>query len=762
MQCLLAQSPDSSKMVRAAQHVNQQEYYKAIRIYENLHKEDPDNDELIYLLAETYSLIPDHDKSLFWITRIIERDKENTSGKVMNLYIDELQNAGKYEIAKIWLDKIRLELMQDSINFDSINYDNFFGDTTFISVQELSINSFAADFSPVKYKDGLVFYSNRNKPSEQKISIGGDIEADIFYSSSRFSEKIKPPEIFNDLIGYGYYEGTFDFYNGFTEMIVSKYLAAEENVIKDDYKISGLKLFHANIDTVKDELYTLDPLPFNIHGFSVAHPSISDNGEVLVFSSNIPGGAGGTDLYIAYNEDGEWSPPENLGPSFNTPFDEFYPYLYGNSVFFSSNRPEGMGKMDIYKQDLSNVKKKIQPKNLGAPINSTADDFNLVVTNKGIRGCFVSNRPGGRGKEDIYSFLIKSVSISDLIKDILADNSFEDLEISYVDGPEIGVRKMKEEKPGKAGSDRNDPVKKNKPSIRIEILSTGEYDAREIMEGEVEYPENEPLKIIVKKGEEVLDEVRTPGNLNLANFYDIKAELLNIIDEIPVEEPAKIYNNKSENKEDLKYRVQIAASATPLGSAKLKQIYQGPNDIESFKEEGWYKYYIGEYSNYFEADYIKRRSGVEDAFIAAYRGNRKQVLMNAIKQQYEGEHFTNHLDGEIIDSVLLNYRFNQIQFVFEDDKKVQSILKRLKNDTQAELVIQTHTDKYGSSAYNLGLSAERARKAVEYFINNGVSDSRITIRYYGEKNLLKDCPDQVKCKEEIQRLNRRIELLLVE
>jgi len=133
-------------------------------------------------------------------------------------------------------------------------------------------------------------------------------------------------------------------------------------------------------------------------------PAFSADGRTLYFASNRPGGEGGIDLYSSrIDRGGRFSKPKNLGPEINTGGDEMFPYIADDaSLYFASSGHAGFGGLDI--QVAKRRGGKISVENLGMPLNSTYDDFGLFLF-KPDRGFFSSNRPGGKGDDDIYTFL---------------------------------------------------------------------------------------------------------------------------------------------------------------------------------------------------------------------------------------------------------------------------------------------------------------------------------------------------------------------
>lgn len=160
----------------------------------------------------------------------------------------------------------------------------------------------------------------------------------------------------------------------------------------------------------------LDPEPFlwndTTGNYSVSMPALNKQGTMMIFASDRPGGFGGSDLWMVMKQGkNSWSEPVNLGDKINTEADEMFPYIDQTSgkLYFSSNGHNGLGGLDIYEAvQTDSCLCSYVIKNLGAPMNSVADDYAIVWNKKHTHGYFTSNRAEGQGGEDIYKFLYVS------------------------------------------------------------------------------------------------------------------------------------------------------------------------------------------------------------------------------------------------------------------------------------------------------------------------------------------------------------------
>jgi len=217
-------------------------------------------------------------------------------------------------------------------------------------------------------------------------------------------------------------------------------------------------------------------------------------------------------------------------------------------------------------------------------------------------------------------------------------------------------------------------------------------------------------------------------------------------------------------RDDFLYRVQIAASEVRLDATHLKKIYHGNNEVHTFEEDGKYKYYIQETPNYFVAHQTLKEINTDKAFITAYKKEVKVPLEQAINAQYKVPLIKENLAE--VDSVI---KISTVNFEFDEFELQRNQLELLHNTVISELrsnpsyraIINGYTDIRGSETYNFGLSQERAVFVDQLIIAEGIDATRVTMRYFGESQLAKYCPQHESCDESIHQANRRVEILLL-
>ncbi|MBI4947028.1 MAG: PD40 domain-containing protein [Bacteroidetes bacterium] len=206
-----------------------------------------------------------------------------------------------------------------------------------------------------------------------------------------------------------------------------------------------LFLYRTSEDLLSGDLYAsvfngtewsvpeLLPDPINTKNFNEPSASLLEEGQILYFSSDRPGGYGKKDIYrVVKLGNGKWSKAVNLGPTINTPEDEDAPFIHpdGKTLYFSSEGHKNMGGYDIFKSTLKKAdifSEDIwsEPENLGYPVNTPDDDIYFVLSTDGKRGYYSSGKPGGYGSADIYliHFAEENFGLDVLKGKVVADSS---------------------------------------------------------------------------------------------------------------------------------------------------------------------------------------------------------------------------------------------------------------------------------------------------------------------------------------------------
>ncbi|RXG20326.1 OmpA family protein [Leeuwenhoekiella aequorea] len=274
------------------------------------------------------------------------------------------------------------------------------GDTLY-EVKNLDINSQYADFGGSFSGNTFVFSSSRNKDINQITERDNTPYLAIYKAELNANGELTDVGLYNDKLETPYHDATVSFSpNSKYLYYASSFQDGRRKVFKGD-KRNYFKIYRVDVTAKR---FKKELLPFNGDEYSVGHPFVSNDGKKLYFASDMPGGYGKADIYVCdIYEDGTYSKPLNLGPLINSLVDDVFPFVSANTLYFSSEGHVGYGGLDIYKSTLTDGVYGATI-NLGPGINSNADDFAYVEGKSKNTGYFSSNRDGGKGGDDIYSF----------------------------------------------------------------------------------------------------------------------------------------------------------------------------------------------------------------------------------------------------------------------------------------------------------------------------------------------------------------------
>lgn len=413
-----------------------------------------------------------------------------------------------------------------------------------IITNETEINSIFQEYSPAFYQNGLVFIaSNPSVNTDKKEDDNtGKATTSLFFAARNDNGSLQKPLTFAEELSTKFYDGPLSFSKDGNTIYFTRTNLRRGKPIKAKDGLVKLKIYTA---TKKDNKWVnIFELPFNNSEYDCAHPSVSNDGRRLYFSSNRPGGFGGMDLYVSTLINGKWSDPVNLGPKVNTDKNEIFPFIHADGkVYFASNGHKGIGNLDIFctmKTDTGWLK----PHNLPEPINSRSDDFGLIVSGDKKSGFFSSNRASGKGDDDIFTFSAQDgIDFQNTVvnSEVIAQNNqnASDNTIASVSPQEVEIKIEPELSNilsnGVAKTDNN-PT----PVVQLEKIEVVKPPLLETVKPDIKTVEAKSVSIaktetIASATEPIFDDtpsnieknkIETPSNEPLKKFSEPKGETL--------------------------------------------------------------------------------------------------------------------------------------------------------------------------------------------------------------------------------------------
>tara|TARA_Y100000768_G_scaffold376624_1_gene348919 strand:- start:495 stop:2822 length:2328 start_codon:yes stop_codon:yes gene_type:complete len=490
-----------------------------------------------------------------------------------------------------------------------------------------------------------------------------------------------------------------------------------------------LNIYSANING--NSLSRVRNLPFNNDEYSVMHPSLSKDGTRLYFSSNMPDGLGGYDLYYVDIEgNGRYSAPVNLGPGINTEGNEVFPFIFREDVlFFASNAHPGLGGLDVYMTvDLGTENQQVL--NMGTPFNTSSDDFCLYLDTKFKFGYISSNRKGGKGEDDIYSFKI----------DIPAPFGVDDY---YT-------------------------------MARGDTLVLGDLGVL-VNDGEVAGTSYDILQGLVSRST-LLDEIPNKGSLDFKDngtFTYVNTDLSADLDTFTY-----IVSNGALESEPVNVRIKIIDPTVPLAQQDIITFAPGEpvrieqdtllaNDsdpggdpleaiIISEPQFGEINFTDGGGFEYIPDDEIPFTS--DTVYYVASDGFQTDTSFVVLSKLAVGVNL-----ADIIEINPIYFDFDKANIRPDAALELDKIVKVLEDYPTMVIELGSHTDCRGSDEYNLYLSDRRAKSSAAYVQERIDNAKRIYGKGFGETT--PNVPSPNGCgtlSEEEHQLNRRTEFIIVE
>jgi len=425
-------------------------YKGAASLYEKLISKKGTVDlELLKKAGDAYFFNTDMEHAHKHYDQLISNYYSQVDPEYIFRYAHSLQGIGKTKEAKRWMKAFTDKLKKQDTRFDNLNQqgtdiESILAIKPNFILKNVAINTKYSDFGPMYYKDDLIyssaidssnFHTRLYEWNEQPYLnlYLGDLD--------ELESNLKAEGEFSKALNTKYHEATLAFSKDEKKVYFTRnnYIKGSKKRLKkirnsktgkakkevktkekkskyiqdlgrDVEGVNHLKLYSAEL--VKEEgeddftWQNVKELPFNSEEYSVGHPSVSEDGKKLYFVSDLNGYTGFTDIFVVdILENGRYSKPKNLGNKINTSGREMFPFITEDRLYFASDGHLGLGGLDVFYSNINPDGSFDEPKNLGAPLNSKLDDFGFIIKESKKTGFVCSNREGGKGDDDIYSFV---------------------------------------------------------------------------------------------------------------------------------------------------------------------------------------------------------------------------------------------------------------------------------------------------------------------------------------------------------------------
>ncbi|WP_188753879.1 OmpA family protein [Parapedobacter defluvii] len=422
---------------RADELYSRYEYANAVKLYTKLVDTRKPRLQDLERLADSYWKMNDYESAENWYARVVQQ--ANSSPQNLLRYGEVLKVNGKYAEAKKQLEAYAVQT----------------GDASFVAVQiagcdsalrwmasptlhklknEAAVNTANSEFAAFPVGD-QAYYAGEPTDGVSGKTYGWTGNAFLrVYTASLSSEgSLSAPSFADaDINGGEYHVGPIVSEEDGNTLYVTRTYTGKDG---ERQKVSGRRyrtqLLELYIYQRKNGAWVAEPFAYNnVKEYSVGHAALSADANVLYFASDMPGGQGGTDIWFTERQsDGSWGTPINAGPTVNSAGDELFPGIGPDgTLYYSSDGFPGMGGLDIFRSTGSKSQWST-PENLKYPVNSASDDFAYLVYGEdgtGFRGFLASDRRGGKGGDDIYSFSLDKPKIIIILRGTTSDKATGD------------------------------------------------------------------------------------------------------------------------------------------------------------------------------------------------------------------------------------------------------------------------------------------------------------------------------------------------
>ena len=748
-------------------------YSSAAEEYQNM-----DESELTYeikeKLANSFRLNSQFETAEYWYAQIIQ---ETTNPTTILNYAQVLQSNDKCEDAIRWYKAYQEQsqdtqrsFIKDCKDLEKIEKHKH------IKVENLSsLNSDKHDFSPTPYKNGIVFTSMREGENDLVDQWTNSSFSDLYFIEKK-GDTYSTPIPLEGVVNGAFHDGVATFDPIRNEMIFTR----NTNNSNNEKGVKHLEIFVAKNED--KEWKSPTKLFLSDESASSCHPTLSSNGQRLYFSSSRPGGFGGMDIYVVERMGNTWGVPTNLGPTINTEGNELFPFISDqDKLFFASDGHLGLGGLDIFVVEKSNETDEmswINRKNIGQPFNSKKDDFGFYIDANEESGYLSSNRKGGLGADDIYSWKQSDNGDKDLF-DPNPNNSFVASTTHTLSVCDATTQA---------------PI----PGTKVAILKVADnwmayQEDRLLPNSLIQSTLNGDYSVQVSGGILRADASLTTNTEGNFEYFYTPQQTYSIFAEKEFYTPAQLQLTGIEitQKEGCIYlekRTCIPLRGTVVDKNFGKSISGASIDIlnhctgESYTittdRNGQFEQCLACDCNF---DLSTSKTNFKENYSTLSTQNSPCSLDNVIEktivleidalnnngslsEEYVNQYFTGDASGEYEVGQILTlnniyYDFDKSDIRNDAAYELDLLVALLDQHPTMEISLFAHTDSRGKVDYNRWLSRARAKSARNYLVDKGIASSRIHHALgFGETRPANHCADGVECSEEEHQMNRRTEV----
>lgn len=734
----------SARLRAANKQFDNLSYVSAVRAYEDFLRTDKKKDptetrDALIKLGYSYRKLEDTRNAERIYSDLIKSNTDLDS-EIYLYYAQSLAQNGKYrESQKMYSqygEKQKEDLRGRRFTVSYMDMSRFYQDSSSYRISSLPINSRQADFSPMYYKNGLVFVSARDEsgpvkrvfnwnqtpfldlyfhPDTNQLRVPGS-EPTRTPSSAVLGggseSKVQGPdvtaentpltkaELFSRTLNTKYHEGPMTFTKDQNFIVFTRNNSSKGKSGKSSDGVKKLKLYSSVNRNGK--WVDIQDLPFNSNEYSVGHPAFSFDNTKMYFVSDMPGGYGGTDIYVVEFSNGQWGTPVNMGKEINTEGNEMFPFAAeGDNLYFSSDGHEGLGGLDVFVAELKDGIAYKGVQNAGAPINSEKDDFGFITDKGRTTGYFSSNRKKGISDDDIYSFRRTCKQLNILVYDAKTSTPLENADVRIL----------------RNGVNQELRITNAKGRTDLCVDSNTEYEFRAIKEG---YAMN---------------------SVRFSTLTQSPKPVLNV----------SIYLERSENTV-VKGVIKTEVNQQPATGVKVT--------LRNDKDKSEQTVTTGPDGGY-EFDMKPGAPYTITAQKDRYATKKAQYSKTKRKTQVITDSLGLYGVGDVFQLKNIYYDLNKFFIRADAAQELDHVMALLKEYPKMKIELRSHTDARATDTYNIRLSENRARAAMDYLVSRGIAANRLMARGYGESEIVNGCIDGVNCSEGEHQQNRRTEFKIL-